>query len=86
MEVGRILRKAEMFLNVRQAVVAIILALVAVIASTVPQAEAQDTISFDIPEQELNSALLVFADSAGLQLVYDVGFVKGLQSALLRGE
>ena len=86
MEVRRIRRAAEYFLNGRRAVVATILTLVAVTASAVGQAKAQDTMNFDIPAQELNTALLAFADRAELQLVYDVGFVRGLQSAPLRGE
>lgn len=50
-----------------------------------PTAEASGTIAFDIPAQDLNAALLTFADRAGLQLVYDVGIVRGLRNAALQG-
>ncbi|MEM9681977.1 MAG: TonB-dependent receptor [Pseudomonadota bacterium] len=51
-----------------------------------PSETGRDPISFDIPQQELNAALLDFADRAGLQLVYDVGLVRGLRNAPLKGE
>lgn len=46
---------------------------------------AQAAISFDIPAQDLNSALLTFAERAGFQLIYDVSAVRDLQSAPLVG-
>ena len=46
---------------------------------------AQNAIAFDIPAQDLNTALLSFADKAGLQLIYDVDFVEGLRNAPLTG-
>ncbi|BBK36650.1 ferric siderophore receptor [Allostella sp. ATCC 35155] len=42
-------------------------------------------IEFDIAAQGLNSALLSFAERAGIQLIYDVAMVRGLRSARLRG-
>ena len=48
-------------------------------------AAGQQTITFDIAEQDLNAALLLFADRTGLQLVYDIGLVEGLRSASLNG-
>lgn len=48
-------------------------------------AMAQEVISFDIPQQDLNAALLDFANRAGLQLVYEVSFVEGLRNAPLNG-
>ena len=53
--------------------------------SALPPAVAQDAIAFDIPAQDLNAALLTFADRAGLQLVFDVGLVEGLRNAALNG-
>lgn len=51
-----------------------------------PQAvAAQMAVAFEIPEQDLNAALLDFADRAGLQLIYDVGFVAGLRNTPLSG-
>lgn len=85
MEVSRICRTAAVFVNKRRAFAAIILALVLGTAFAVPQATAQDSLGFDIPGLELNTALLIFADRAGLQLVYDAGFVKGLRSTPLKG-
>lgn len=53
--------------------------------SAPPPAASRSAVAFDIPEQDLNTALLVFADRAGLQLVYDIGLVEGLRSAPLSG-
>ena len=53
--------------------------------STLPPAVAQEAIEFDITAQDLNTALLTFADRAGLQLVFDVGLVEGLRNAPLNG-
>ena len=49
-------------------------------------AAAEDRIAFDIPSQDLNSALLSFADTAGIQLFYDVSRVQGLRSTAVRGD
>ena len=46
---------------------------------------AEARIAFDLPAQDLNAALLAFADRVGLQLVYDVGLVEGLSNAPLKG-
>ncbi len=46
---------------------------------------AQQTVAFDIPAQDLNAALLLFADRAGLQVFYDTSLVGGLRSSSLRG-
>ena len=48
-------------------------------------AAGQEPVVFDIAEQDLNAALLLFADRTGLQLVYDIGLVEGLRSAPLNG-
>ncbi len=48
-------------------------------------AAGQEPVVFDIAEQDLNAALLLFADRTGLQLVYDIGLVEGLRSASLNG-
>ena len=75
----------------RPASAACALALAAGLALAVPPAVAQQpatppaAVAFDIPAQALNAALLAFADRAGLQLVYDAGFVAGLRSAPLVG-
>lgn len=41
--------------------------------------------AFDIPSQDLNSALLAFADKAGLQLFYDANRVSGRKSPGVSG-
>ena len=46
---------------------------------------AEARIAFDLPAQDLNAALLAFADRVGLQIVYDVGLVEGLSNAPLKG-
>jgi iron complex outermembrane recepter protein len=46
---------------------------------------AQGAATYDIPAQDLNAALLIFADRAGLQIFYDVQRVRGLRSAVLAG-
>lgn len=43
------------------------------------------TTSFDIPAQDLNAALLTFADRAGLQVFYDGAMLDGLRSTALSG-
>ena len=48
-------------------------------------AAGQQAIAFDIAEQDLNAALLLFADRTGLQLVYDIGLVEDLRNAPLNG-
>ncbi len=46
---------------------------------------APSVVSFDIPAQDLNAALLAFASRAGLQIFYDVQRVQGLRSTPLVG-
>jgi iron complex outermembrane receptor protein len=41
--------------------------------------------AYNIPEQDLNSALLAFANRAGVQIFYDTQRVRGLRSAALAG-
>ncbi|MEX2616045.1 MAG: TonB-dependent receptor [Alphaproteobacteria bacterium] len=48
-------------------------------------AVTQNEMEFDIPAQGLNGALLAFSERAGLQLIYDVGLVGSLRSAVLNG-
>lgn len=43
------------------------------------------TLAFDIPAQSLNTAVLTFADRAGLQVFYDAERLKGLRSAAVQG-
>lgn len=43
------------------------------------------SIAFNIPAQNLNSAILSFANKAGLQVFYDVSRVEGLRSSAVRG-
>jgi iron complex outermembrane receptor protein len=50
-----------------------------------PPAPAERHISFDIPAQDLNGAILAFADKAGIQVFYDVPRVQGLHSAGVSG-
>lgn len=50
-----------------------------------PPMLAQAATAYDIPAQDLNTALLTFADRAGLQIFYDVTRVQGLRSAPLVG-
>ncbi len=46
---------------------------------------AQAVAAYDIPAQELNTALLAFASRAGLQIFFDVQRVRGLRSNALVG-
>lgn len=56
------------------------------IAPTVAQAQvAQRQIDVDIPAQDLNSALLVLTQRAGLQIVYDADKVADRRSAAVKG-
>lgn len=48
-------------------------------------AARQPSIAFDIPAQNLNSAILSFANKAGLQVFYDVSRVEGLRSSAIQG-
>lgn len=45
----------------------------------------QQTIAFDLPAQSLNSAILAYADRAGVQVFYDAARVSDLRSAAVRG-
>lgn len=53
--------------------------------ATIAPEVAQAVASYDIPAQDLNAALLAFANRAGLQIFYDVQRVRGLRSAPLVG-
>lgn len=46
---------------------------------------AQNQIDVDIPAQDLNSALLLLTQRAGLQIVYDVDKVAGRRSSVVEG-
>lgn len=50
-----------------------------------PASEAEASKAFDIPAQDLNSALLSFARSTGLQVFYETELVKGKTSPALSG-
>ncbi|TAJ84772.1 TonB-dependent receptor [Reyranella sp.] len=43
-------------------------------------------VAFDIPPQDLNSAILAFAERAGIRVFYDVSRVQGLRSNGVAGE
>ncbi len=47
--------------------------------------QAQAGIDFDIPAQDLNAALLSFADATGIQVFFDAATVDGLRSTALSG-
>lgn len=49
------------------------------------EVSARGQIAFNIPAQSLNTAILAFADRAGVQIFYDVARVNGLKSAGVRG-
>ncbi|MFT4090279.1 MAG: TonB-dependent receptor [Asticcacaulis sp.] len=56
-------------------------------AQNAPRAAAETTSRrFDIPAQDLNQALLSFANTARLQLIYEADWVQGRRSAALRGD
>jgi hypothetical protein len=63
----------------RQAATVPALALLAVIILIHP-ATAERRIAFKIPAQDLNGAILFFADEAGIQVFHDVSRVQGLRS------
>lgn len=46
---------------------------------------ARGNVAFNIPAQNLNSAILAFADRSGIQVFYDVSRVSGLRSAAVSG-
>lgn len=48
-------------------------------------ASAPRLIAFDIPAQDLNGALLSFADRAGVEIFYELATVQGLRSAPVTG-
>lgn len=61
------------------------LASVALIASvTAPPAYAQQLYDFDIPAQDLGSALRTFARTSGVQVIFDGGALRGKRSARYR--
>lgn len=49
------------------------------------QAERQNGLDFDIPAQALGSAVLAFAEQAGVQVLFDSQRLHGLQSSSLKG-
>ena len=55
------------------------------LAQQVVPPATEDRMDFDIPSQDLNSALLSFADTAGIQLFYDAARVQDLRSTAVRG-
>ncbi|WP_439626943.1 TonB-dependent siderophore receptor [Shinella sp.] len=52
---------------------------------TSSQAANETAVSFSIPAQNLNGAILAFADYAGVQVFYDVARVNGLRSGAVQG-
>lgn len=50
------------------------------LAQSVQAQQGQAQFNFDIPSQDLNGAILAFADKAGIQVFYDVARVQGLRS------
>lgn len=57
----------------------------AISAWPAPAVAADATAAFDIPTQDLNQALLSFADQAGWQVFYDARRVEGRRSSPLQG-
>ena len=50
-----------------------------------PAAAQEETVPFDIPAQELASALDAFAEQAQVQMLYKAETVEGMQTRSLRG-
>jgi len=48
-------------------------------------AQAAQTVTFDIPAQDLNGAMLAFAEAAGLQVFYDADKLRGLRTSGVQG-
>ncbi|MBB5705213.1 TonB-dependent receptor domain-containing protein [Sphingopyxis panaciterrulae] len=62
------------------------LATVAIVASALPApAYAQQAVNFDIPAQDLGSALRAFAQASGVQVIFDGDALRGKRSPALRG-
>jgi outer membrane receptor for ferric coprogen and ferric-rhodotorulic acid len=53
--------------------------------AAIERAEADRRIAFDIPAQELNSAILAFADKAGIQVFFDTEKLRGLRTEGVSG-
>jgi iron complex outermembrane receptor protein len=51
-----------------------------------PVASPERRVAFNVPAQDLNGAVLVFADKAGIQVFYDVSRVRGLHSNGVSGD
>ncbi|BCA56604.1 TonB dependent/Ligand-Gated channel TonB [Nitrospira sp. KM1] len=49
-------------------------------------AQTNPSIEFDIPAQELNSAILTFADRSGIQVFYDADRMSGLRTQGVNGQ
>ncbi len=76
------------FLMSTAAVMAVSVAVTVADAATSSPANAQTaprTVAFSIPAQDLNSAILTFADTAGIQVFYDAALVGGLRSTAVNG-
>lgn len=50
-----------------------------------PATLAQATLAYDIPAQDMNTALLAFADRSGLEIFFEASRVQGLRSPGLKG-
>ncbi|MFN4281246.1 MAG: TonB-dependent siderophore receptor [Alphaproteobacteria bacterium] len=55
-------------------------------ASPANIAQAEQRLRFDIPAQDMNAAVLAYAQRAGVQLFYDAARLRGLQSRAVAGE
>lgn len=81
--------KKSTILTSRACVWALMTGLTAVQAPAMAQTQAQASSAqvraYDIPAQDLNRALLDFAQSSELQLVYDADWVRGRRSGALKG-
>ena len=55
-------------------------------AEKASSAVQQEFIAFHIPAQPLDKAMLVFAEQAGLQVLFDSPMLRGLQSQAEQGD
>lgn len=54
-------------------------------SNVAPASSSTEQITFDIPAQPLGSAVITFAEQAGIQVFFDSGKLAGLQSRELKG-
>ena len=61
------------------------LATVAIVASALPAPAYAQSVSFDIPAQDLGGALRAFAQASGIQVIFDGDALRGKRSQALKG-